>query len=112
MSEELYKEGISEITCIDLSAIAVEKMQKRLLSKGYKGVSLCPLIKIQMGNLLNFLRHFLNVLVILYKVDILGEQTISLVGKKIIWDLCHMFVLIVQTVISKNFVPLDAVFPV
>lgn len=38
LSEELYKGGVTEITCIDLSAIAVEKMQKRLLSKGYKGV--------------------------------------------------------------------------
>ncbi|XP_010243291.1 PREDICTED: endothelin-converting enzyme 2 isoform X1 [Nelumbo nucifera] len=35
LSEELYKDGITEITCIDLSAVAVEKMQKRLLSKGY-----------------------------------------------------------------------------
>ncbi|RVW48426.1 Endothelin-converting enzyme 2 [Vitis vinifera] len=38
LSEELYKGGITEITCIDLSAIAVEKMQKRLLSKGYKEI--------------------------------------------------------------------------
>jgi 2-polyprenyl-3-methyl-5-hydroxy-6-metoxy-1,4-benzoquinol methylase len=38
LCEELYKDGVTEITCIDLSAIAVEKMQKRLALKGYKGV--------------------------------------------------------------------------
>lgn len=38
LCEELYKDGITEITCIDLSAVAVEKMQKRLQSKGYKGL--------------------------------------------------------------------------
>ena len=55
LSEELYKGGITEITCIDLSAIAVEKMQKRYLSKGYKGVSCYRLIKLQMVKVLNFL---------------------------------------------------------
>ncbi|KAJ8763350.1 hypothetical protein K2173_002233 [Erythroxylum novogranatense] len=38
LSEEMYKDGIVEITCIDLSAIAVEKMQKRLLAKGYEEI--------------------------------------------------------------------------
>ncbi|KAK9286443.1 hypothetical protein L1049_014840 [Liquidambar formosana] len=38
LSDELYKDGITEITCIDLSAVAVEKMQKRLLSRGYKEI--------------------------------------------------------------------------
>lgn len=38
LCEELYKDGITEMTCIDLSAVAVEKMQKRLALKGYKGV--------------------------------------------------------------------------
>lgn len=38
LCEELYKDGITEMTCIDLSAVAVEKMQKRLTLKGYKGV--------------------------------------------------------------------------
>nr|QTZ19452.1 methyltransferase 13 [Bixa orellana] len=35
LCEELYKEGITEITCIDLSSVAVQKMQERLSSKGY-----------------------------------------------------------------------------
>lgn len=38
LCEELYKDGVTEITCIDLSAVAVENMQKKLLSKGFKGV--------------------------------------------------------------------------
>ncbi|XAR72844.1 Endothelin-converting enzyme 1 [Bertholletia excelsa] len=38
LCEELYKEGINDITCIDLSAVAVEKTQKRLLAKGYKEI--------------------------------------------------------------------------
>lgn len=37
LCEELYKDGITQITCIDLSAVAVEKMHKRLLAKGYNG---------------------------------------------------------------------------
>ncbi|XP_077215441.1 S-adenosyl-L-methionine-dependent methyltransferases superfamily protein isoform X1 [Tasmannia lanceolata] len=36
--EELYKDGITKITCIDLSAVAVENMQKRLLAKGHKDI--------------------------------------------------------------------------
>lgn len=38
LCEELYKDGITELTCIDLSAVAVEKMQQRLTSKGYRGL--------------------------------------------------------------------------
>ncbi|KAF3951474.1 hypothetical protein CMV_022876 [Castanea mollissima] len=38
LSEELYKDGITKITCIDLSAVAVEKMQKRLALKGYNEI--------------------------------------------------------------------------
>lgn len=38
LSEGLYNDGITAITCIDLSAVAVEKMQERLLLKGYKEV--------------------------------------------------------------------------
>jgi hypothetical protein len=34
--EEIYRDGITEITCNDLSAVAVEKMQKRSEAKGYK----------------------------------------------------------------------------
>ncbi|XP_028051681.1 EEF1A lysine methyltransferase 4 isoform X1 [Camellia sinensis] len=38
LCEQLYSDGITEMTCIDLSAVAVEKMQKRLLSKGYNEI--------------------------------------------------------------------------
>lgn len=38
LSDELYKDGITDITCIDLSAVAVKKMQERLRLKGYKGL--------------------------------------------------------------------------
>lgn len=38
LSEDLYKDGITKITCTDLSAVAVQNMQRRLLSKGLKGV--------------------------------------------------------------------------
>nr|GMD07116.1 methyltransferase-like protein 13 [Ipomoea batatas] len=38
LCEELYRDGINELTCIDLSPIAVEKMKNRLLSKGYKEI--------------------------------------------------------------------------
>ncbi|PSS29397.1 Endothelin-converting enzyme 2 region like [Actinidia chinensis var. chinensis] len=38
LCEELYKDGVTDITCTDLSAVAVERMQKRLLSKGYKEI--------------------------------------------------------------------------
>lgn len=37
LSEELYNDGITDITCIDLSAVAVEKMRNRLHLKGMKG---------------------------------------------------------------------------
>ncbi|KAF9620208.1 hypothetical protein IFM89_010943 [Coptis chinensis] len=38
LCEELFKDGITDITCIDLSPIAVDKMQKRLLDKGYTDI--------------------------------------------------------------------------
>ncbi|KAK6131906.1 hypothetical protein DH2020_034343 [Rehmannia glutinosa] len=38
LCEELYRDGITELTCIDLSSIAVEKMKQRLLSKGCKEI--------------------------------------------------------------------------
>eukprot|EP01018_Ginkgo_biloba_P032051 Gb_17789 [translate_table: standard] len=38
MCEGLYKDGITQITCIDLSPVAVEKMQKRLTVEGFHGV--------------------------------------------------------------------------
>ncbi|KAK3023008.1 hypothetical protein RJ639_045002 [Escallonia herrerae] len=38
LCEELYKDGITQQTCIDISAVAVEKMQKKLVSKGYKDI--------------------------------------------------------------------------
>ncbi|RAL49364.1 hypothetical protein DM860_012797 [Cuscuta australis] len=38
MCEELYRDGVSKLTCIDLSPIAVEKMKNRLLSKGFKEI--------------------------------------------------------------------------
>ena len=37
LSEELYRDGVTNVTCIDLSAVAVEKKKKQLLSKGLKG---------------------------------------------------------------------------
>lgn len=47
LSDELYKEGITKLTCIDLSSVAVEKKKKQLLSKGYKD------IKVLEGDMLN-----------------------------------------------------------
>ncbi|KAL5790857.1 hypothetical protein ACOSQ2_005745 [Xanthoceras sorbifolium] len=38
LSEELYKDGITEITCTDLSAVAVEKMRENFSYKGYKEI--------------------------------------------------------------------------
>lgn len=38
LCDNLYKDGVTDITCIDLSAVAVERMQKRVQSKGYKGM--------------------------------------------------------------------------
>ncbi|KAM7251320.1 hypothetical protein ACFE04_023203 [Oxalis oulophora] len=35
LCQELYDDGITDITCTDLSAVAVKNMQTRLLSKGY-----------------------------------------------------------------------------
>ncbi|KAF7127056.1 hypothetical protein RHSIM_Rhsim11G0172700 [Rhododendron simsii] len=52
LCEELYKDGITEITCIDLSAVAVEKMQKRLQSKGYKEIKVleADMLDLPFGN--------------------------------------------------------------
>ncbi|KAK6916520.1 Methyltransferase type 11 [Dillenia turbinata] len=36
LSDELYKDGVRDITCIDLCKVAVERMQKRLLSEEIK----------------------------------------------------------------------------
>ncbi|XP_071697333.1 uncharacterized protein [Rutidosis leptorrhynchoides] len=47
LCDELYNEGITDLTCIDLSSVAVKKMQKRLFSKGYKD------IKVLEGDMLN-----------------------------------------------------------
>uniref|UniRef100_A0A7C9EBZ0 Methyltransferase domain-containing protein n=1 Tax=Opuntia streptacantha TaxID=393608 RepID=A0A7C9EBZ0_OPUST len=38
LSDEMYKDGIKNITCTDLSPVAVDKVQKRLSSKGYKEI--------------------------------------------------------------------------
>ncbi|XP_026456164.1 EEF1A lysine methyltransferase 4 isoform X2 [Papaver somniferum] len=38
LGEELHRDGITGLTCIDLSAVAVDNMQKRLLSKGIKDI--------------------------------------------------------------------------
>lgn len=38
LSDEMYKNGIKNITCTDLSPIAVEKVQKRLLLKEFKEI--------------------------------------------------------------------------
>ncbi|XP_058069155.1 uncharacterized protein LOC131218562 isoform X3 [Magnolia sinica] len=52
LCEELHKDGITEITCIDLSAVAVEKMQKRLLGKGYKDIKVmeADMLDLPFGN--------------------------------------------------------------
>lgn len=52
LCEELYKDGVTEITCIDLSAVAVENMQKKLLSKGLTGMLIDILQNIHTSNLL------------------------------------------------------------
>ncbi|XP_010028562.2 EEF1A lysine methyltransferase 4 [Eucalyptus grandis] len=38
LCENLYDDGVTDVTCIDLSAVAVERMQKRVQSKGYKEI--------------------------------------------------------------------------
>ncbi|RDX85886.1 Protein TIC 62, chloroplastic, partial [Mucuna pruriens] len=38
MCEELHRDGTTNITCIDLSPVAVQNMQKRLLSRGFKDI--------------------------------------------------------------------------
>lgn len=35
LSDQMYSDGITKMTCIDLSSVAVQKMQERLTSKGY-----------------------------------------------------------------------------
>ncbi|KAL4555682.1 hypothetical protein LXL04_038310 [Taraxacum kok-saghyz] len=47
LSDELYKEGITKLTCIDLSSVAVDKKKKQLLSKGFTD------IKVMEGDMLN-----------------------------------------------------------
>jgi len=37
MCDGLYNDGTTDITCIDLSHVAVHNMQNRLLSQGFKG---------------------------------------------------------------------------
>ncbi|GAV67116.1 Methyltransf_31 domain-containing protein [Cephalotus follicularis] len=52
LCEELYMDGVAEITCIDLSAVAVMKMQERLLSKGYKEIKVleADMLDLPFGN--------------------------------------------------------------
>lgn len=52
LCEELYKDGITEITCVDLSAVAVEKMQQRLQSVGYKEIKVleADILDLPFGN--------------------------------------------------------------
>ncbi|XP_028549106.1 EEF1A lysine methyltransferase 4-like [Dendrobium catenatum] len=38
LSERLHGEGVMDITCIDISAIAVERMRQRLKEKGLLGI--------------------------------------------------------------------------
>ncbi|CAA0807581.1 S-adenosyl-L-methionine-dependent methyltransferases superfamily protein [Striga hermonthica] len=38
LCEELYRDGITDLTCVDLSPVAVEKMKQRLISKGLKEI--------------------------------------------------------------------------
>ncbi|GER50400.1 S-adenosyl-L-methionine-dependentmethyltransferases superfamily protein [Striga asiatica] len=38
LCEELYRDGIADLTCVDLSPVAVEKMKQRLVSKGFKDI--------------------------------------------------------------------------
>lgn len=38
LSDEMYNDGITDITCIDLSSVAVEKMRSRLSSKGFTDI--------------------------------------------------------------------------
>ncbi|KVI10783.1 hypothetical protein Ccrd_010851 [Cynara cardunculus var. scolymus] len=67
LCDELYKEGITKLTCIDLSSVAVQKMQTRLLSKGYKG--LCISI------ISSWIQLFDNYIESAYVVFTTGEQT-------------------------------------
>ncbi|KAI4342371.1 hypothetical protein MLD38_027009 [Melastoma candidum] len=38
LCDNMFEDGIADITCIDLSATAVERMRKRLSGKGYEGI--------------------------------------------------------------------------
>ncbi|KAI0523618.1 hypothetical protein KFK09_006014 [Dendrobium nobile] len=38
LSERLHEEGVMDVTCIDISAIAVERMRQRLKEKGLLGI--------------------------------------------------------------------------
>ncbi|PKA66491.1 hypothetical protein AXF42_Ash003145 [Apostasia shenzhenica] len=38
LSERLHSEGVADITCIDLSSVAVKKMLDRLKAKGLQGI--------------------------------------------------------------------------
>ncbi|KAJ8645712.1 hypothetical protein MRB53_007460 [Persea americana] len=52
LCEELYRDGISQITCIDLSTVAVEKMRKRLLDNGYNDIKVleADMLDLPFGN--------------------------------------------------------------
>ncbi|KAK9691137.1 hypothetical protein RND81_09G178200 [Saponaria officinalis] len=38
LSDEMYKDGITDITCTDLSPVAVQNLQNRVSSKGFKEI--------------------------------------------------------------------------
>ncbi|CAN1183567.1 EEF1A lysine methyltransferase 4 [Linum perenne] len=48
----MYRDGITDLTCIDLSAVAVDNMQRRLLSKGYKEIKVlqADMLDLPFGN--------------------------------------------------------------
>ncbi|KAG9440889.1 hypothetical protein H6P81_021054 [Aristolochia fimbriata] len=52
LSEELYRDGVVDITCIDLSAVAVEKMRARLLENGCKDIKVlqADMLELPFGN--------------------------------------------------------------
>ncbi|CAN1843060.1 EEF1A lysine methyltransferase 4 [Linum perenne] len=52
LSDEMYRDGITDLTCIDLSAVAVDNMQRRLLSKGYKEIKVlqADMLDLPFGN--------------------------------------------------------------
>ncbi|XP_068653817.1 uncharacterized protein [Aristolochia californica] len=67
LSEELYKDGVADITCIDLSAVAVEKMRARLLEKG------CGDVKVLQADMLElpFENHSFDVVIEKGTMDVL-----------------------------------------